>query len=103
MLDKQKTKTEPYKSQIITTALAQLAECELVDVLNSIDRLQALLCQFTSFVAGESVEVVTQTQATLKTAGDKLNQVMDFHNAQNSQDRIEIWGNERERIESVSV
>ncbi len=47
--------------------------------------------------------IITQTRPTLKTASDKLNQVMDFQNAQNSQDRIEIWGNEGERIESVSV
>jgi hypothetical protein len=103
MTDKQETKTEPYKSQIITAALAQPTESELVDVLNSVNRLQALLHRFAPFAAGESVEVVTQTQAILRTASDKLNQVRDFQNAQDSQELIEIWGNEGRKIESVSV
>jgi hypothetical protein len=53
---------------------------------SSINRLQALLHHFTPFSAGESVEVVTQTQVILRTASDKLNQVRDFQNAQNSQE-----------------
>jgi hypothetical protein len=33
VMDKQKTKTASYKSQIITEALAQPTESELIDVL----------------------------------------------------------------------
>ncbi len=35
MINKQKTKSEPSKSQITTAALTQTAESDLVDALNS--------------------------------------------------------------------
>jgi hypothetical protein len=86
MINKQKTKTEPSKGWIITAALTQKSESELVDVFNRINRLQVLLRRFAPFVASESVQIVTQTQTTLKTASTKLSRVMDFHNVQNNLD-----------------
>jgi hypothetical protein len=58
----------------------------LVNVFNRINRLQVLLRRFAPFVASESVQIVTQTQTTLKTASTKLSRVMDFHNVQNNRD-----------------
>jgi hypothetical protein len=103
MINKQKTKSEPSKSQITTATLNQKAESEQVDVFNRINRLQVLLRRFAPFVASESVQIVTQTQATLKTASIKLSRFMDFHNVQNNRDRLENWENEGESIEHVSV
>jgi hypothetical protein len=103
MTNKQRIRTQPSKSQITTAALAQSAESKLVDVFNRINRLQVLLRQFAPFVSSESVQIVTQTQSTLKTASDKLSRVMNFQNAQNSRGRIEDWENEGKRTEHVSV
>ena len=103
MINKQKTKTEPSKGRITTTALTQKSESELVNVFNRINRLQVLLRRFAPFVASESVQIVTQTQATLKTASDKLSRVMDFQNTQNNRGRIENWEDEGKRTEHVSV
>lgn len=65
--DKQKAETEPSKRLAMSATLAQTPEYERAKLLDSVECLQAVLYRFAPLLDSESVEVVTLTQAALKT------------------------------------
>jgi hypothetical protein len=71
-----KNNIEPSKRLIMSAALAQTTEPDLVELLDTIEHLRAVLYRFTPLLDSESVEVVTLTQAALKTIGDEISRVL---------------------------
>ena len=71
-----KNNIEPSKRLVMSAALAQTAEPDLVELLDTIEQLRAVLYRFDPLLDDESAEIVTLTQAALKTIGDEISQVL---------------------------
>ena len=75
----------------MNTALTQMAGSERAELLDNIERLQAVLHRFIPLLDSESVEVVTQTQAALERIRVEIDGVIAVQNMRDSQGQLPNW------------
>lgn len=83
----------------MNAVLVQKADTELRELLDTIEYMRVVLYRFVPLLDSESLEMVTLTQATLKTISLEISRVFAIQRTQNSRDRLENWDNEGGSIE----